>query len=119
MLMPLAAVKTIDRDELRAALAAGKVKLVMALSEWAFQAKHIPGSLHFNSAAELMAVLGKDEDIVVYCSDVNCHASVALYQNLLEHGYTHVRRYSGGLIDWEAAGLPLEGEWITGKSASD
>jgi rhodanese-related sulfurtransferase len=60
----------------------------------------------------MMAALAKDDDIVVYCSDVNCHASVAVYQFLLEHGYRRVRRYSGGLFDWESAGQPLEGEWI-------
>jgi hypothetical protein len=25
--------------------------------------------------------------------------------------YRYVRRYSGGLLDWEDAGLPLEGEF--------
>jgi rhodanese-related sulfurtransferase len=116
MLMPLADVKTIDRETLRAELARGKIKLVMALNQWAFEAKHIPGSLHFNSPAELLAALAKDDDIVVYCSDVHCHASVAVYQNLLEHGYQRVRRYSGGLVDWETAGLPLEGDWIKARS---
>jgi rhodanese-related sulfurtransferase len=118
MLMPLAAVKTIDREQLRRELERGQIKLVMALSEWAFRAKHIPGSLHFNTPAELLAALGKDDDIVVYCSDVNCHASVAAYQNLIEHGYRRVRRYSGGINDWEAAGLPLEGEWVDARPAS-
>jgi hypothetical protein len=27
-------------------------------------------------------------------------------------GFTNVRRYDGGIADWETAGLPLEGEWI-------
>jgi rhodanese-related sulfurtransferase len=30
---------------------------------------------------------------------------------LREAGYQNVRRYSGGLSDWEEAGLPLEGDW--------
>jgi rhodanese-related sulfurtransferase len=119
MLMPLASVKTIDREELRRALARGDVKLVMALNEWAFRAKRIPGSLHFNSRAELMAALAKDDEIIVYCSDFNCHASVAMYQDLIEHGYTRVRRYAGGLFDWESAGLPLEGEWVDGLDARE
>jgi rhodanese-related sulfurtransferase len=29
---------------------------------------------------------------------------------LSQIGYKNVRRYAGGLSDWEAAGLPLEGE---------
>ena len=31
---------------------------------------------------------------------------------LVDRGFTNVRRYDGGISDWEAAGLPLEGEWI-------
>ena len=46
----------------------------------------------------------------MYCSDVACVASQYAYRALLEHGYTNVRRYAGGLSDWNGAGLPLEGE---------
>jgi rhodanese-related sulfurtransferase len=56
--------------------------------------------------------LDPDEQIVVYCTSDDCHASVTLYHALVDAGYKHVRRYSGGLTDWEAAGLPLEGEWV-------
>jgi rhodanese-related sulfurtransferase len=61
----------------------------------------------------MFSSLGKDEEIVVYCTSVECHSSLALYQALVERGYRKVRRYSGGLTDWEAAGLPLEGTWVT------
>ncbi|MGD0678249.1 MAG: hypothetical protein ABSC94_22795 [Polyangiaceae bacterium] len=37
-----------------------------------------------------------------------CLASVAAYHRLVQEGYTNVRRYAGGIEDWEAAGLPLE-----------
>lgn len=113
---PAAEVATIDRDELRAKLDRGDpFKLVMALGDFAFRAKRIPGSLHFHSSAETLAALGKDDDIVVYCSNVDCHSSVALYHALVEHGYRRVRRYAGGLIDWEEAGLPLEGDWVSSR----
>ncbi|MGA8039165.1 MAG: rhodanese-like domain-containing protein [Acidimicrobiia bacterium] len=89
-----------------------RFRLVMALNEWAFRAKHIPGSEHFNTPDETLGSLGPDDEIVVYCTSVDCHASIALYHALVDAGYRHVRRYSGGLTDWEAAGLPLEGEWV-------
>lgn len=111
-------VRTISREELRDKLARGdRFKLVMTLNEWAFRAKHIPGSLHFNNSEEMLAALGKDEEIVVYCSNVSCLGSVAAYYHLVDHGYTHVRRFAGGLIDWEEGGLPLEGEWVAGNAA--
>ena len=103
-------IRTIGRDELKAMLDRGdEVKLIMALSRWAFDAKHIPGSLHFDTPDELLAAVRPDDRVVVYCSNVDCLASVALYRELVRRGYRDVRRYAGGLLDWEDAGLPLEG----------
>ena len=55
-----------------------------------------PGSLHFDTPDELYAALTPDDDIVVYCSQVDCLSSVALYRDLVKRGYRHVRRYAGG-----------------------
>ena len=104
----------IGREELKEKLDRGyNFKLVMVLGEWAYRAKHIPGSLHFDTPEELYAALRPDDEIVVYCSNVDCLSSVAMYRDLLRRGYLHVRRYSGGLLDWEDAGLPLEGEFAS------
>lgn len=109
-------VETIERTELQRLLDdQSDVRLIMALNEWAFRAKHIPGSEHFNTPDDLFASLGLDEEIVVYCTSPECHASVALYWALIDAGYRHVRRYAGGLTDWESAGLPLEGSWADAK----
>jgi rhodanese-related sulfurtransferase len=51
----------------------------------------------------------------VYCSNVDCLSSVALYRELVRRGYRNVRRYSGGLLDWEDAGLPLEGAFASSR----
>lgn len=107
-------VRTIDRDELMEKMRLGEdFRLVMALNQWAFDAKHIPGSEHFNTPEELFAALGEHDEVIVYCTSEECHSSLALYQALVEHGFRNVRRYSGGLSDWEKAGLPLEGTWAT------
>jgi rhodanese-related sulfurtransferase len=109
-------VATIQRQELKAKLdQAAPLKLVMALNRWAFDAKHIPGSLHFDTPDELYAELNKEDEIVVYCSNVDCLSSVAMYRALVERGYSNVRRYAGGLIDWEEAGLSLKGELVESK----
>jgi rhodanese-related sulfurtransferase len=105
-------VPEIDRETLRARLDRGDdFKLVMAAHDWAFRAKHIPGSVHFKTDAEMLAALPKDADVVVYCSNIDCHASLMLIKKLREHGYSHVSHYAGGLIEWEEAGLPVEGDW--------
>jgi len=104
-------IRTIGRDELKAKLDRGDdFKLVMALNRWAFEAKHIPGSLHFDTPDELYAAVHPDDEVVVYCSHVDCLSSVALYRDLVRRGYSNVRRYAGGLLEWEDSGLPLEGE---------
>ncbi len=107
-------IRTIERSELKTKLDRGDdIKLVMALNRWAYEAKHIPGSLHFDTPAELYAAVRPEDEVVVYCSAVDCLSSVALYRDLVAHGYRNVRRYAGGLLDWEGAGLPLEGTFVS------
>jgi rhodanese-related sulfurtransferase len=110
-----AGVPAVSRDDLRAMLASGApFKLVMAASDFGFRAKHIPGSIHLGAHGgpdPSAAGLAKDDDIVVYCSNIDCNASIAAIAHLREQGYRKVRHYAGGLIDWEAAGLPVDGDW--------
>jgi rhodanese-related sulfurtransferase len=103
-------IRTIGREELQAKLARDDdFKLIMALNRWAFDAKHIPGSVHFDAPDDLYAAVRPNDEVVVYCSNVDCLSSVALYRELVRRGYRNVRRYSGGLLDWENAGLPPKG----------
>ena len=102
----------LGREELKAKLDRGDdFKLIMALNRWAYDAKHIPGSLHFDTPEALYAAVRPDDEVVVYCSNVDCLSSVALYRDLDRRGYRNVRRYSGALLEWEDAGLPLEGDF--------
>lgn len=110
-------IRTISRDELKAKIDGGDhFVLIMALNRWAFDAKHIPGSVHFDTPEELYAAVKPDDDVVVYCSHVDCLSSVAMYRDLVRRGYPNVRRYSGGLLEWEDSGLPLEGSYATAAS---
>ena len=107
----------INRDELKRKLERkDQFKLVMALGTWEYRAKHIPGSLHFLTLQDARVSLAQDDEIVVYCSNSACSASVFAYEYLVHHGYTHVRRYAGGILDWEEAGYPLEGEMVAEKT---
>jgi rhodanese-related sulfurtransferase len=110
-------IAVLDREQLQAKLAGRRpFKLVMAASDFGFRAKHIPGSLHVKAHGDTFSSLAKDDDIVVYCSNLDCNASKAAIKKLVELGYGHVSHYAGGIIDWEAAGLPVEGEWANGES---
>ncbi len=81
-------IRTIGREELKAKLDRHEdFKLIMALNRWAFDAKHIPGSLHFETPDELYAAVQPDDEVIVYCSNVDCLSSVALYRDLVRRGY--------------------------------
>lgn len=103
--------KTISAKELKQRIDAGeKIKLVNALEESKFRIKHIPGSLNIYRREDLEKNLGKEEQIVVYCTDYACNKSVMLYQLLEAIGYKNVTRFSGGMYEWENEGYKLEGE---------
>src|SRR5207245_8109955 len=98
--------KLISRDELKRKLERkDNFKLVMALGAWEYRAKHIPGSLHFLTPEEAITSLAQDDEIVVYCSSYDCVASVFAYKYLVHHGYMHVRRYAGFILDSEDSGF--------------
>jgi rhodanese-related sulfurtransferase len=108
-------VRLIAADELKAKVdRADDFKLVNALGEWEFRAKHIPGSLHFPTVKEALRVLRPEEEIVVYCSNPSCRASYLMYRELEKRGFKNIRRFEGGLLAWEEAGFPLEGDWVHG-----
>ena len=82
-------------------------KLVMTLPAHAYRAKHIPTSLHCETVEQMLNALDPWDEIVVYCADVHCPASIRAYRLLEREGYGRVRRYAGGIVDWEQAGYPL------------
>ena len=101
----------ITRDELREKVAHGdEFKLIMTLSKRAYEAKRIPGSIQFDTVEEALAALDPAEEIIVYCAGAYCPASIRAYRLLEARGYTRVRRYAGGIADWENAGYPLAGD---------
>jgi rhodanese-related sulfurtransferase len=106
-------VSTISRQELKEKLDGGHAfRLINCLDEWMFQAKRIPGSILFEGLKHALETLDPKEEIIVYCSNFDCTASVLVYQQLVEHGFQNVRHYAGGIADWEDAGYPLEGDRV-------
>lgn len=105
--------RSIDHQELKQKVDHHEsFRLVMALSEWQYQTKHIPGSLYFATIQDALTELHKEDEIVVYCSDRTCVASAAFGKLLEYQGYAHVLHFAGGLAEWEQAGYPLEGHHV-------
>lgn len=100
----------ITRQQLQKELADGRdLKLVMSLGSATFQHHHIPGTLHFDDPAAAFDALAVDDDIVVYDTGLSDPTSIQLCEQLTTRGYRHVRQYAGGIADWTATGLPVEG----------
>ncbi len=109
--------RTIDRDEIQAALAErDDVVLVETLRPEHYEQGHLPGAVHLHPddverrAAEVLPA--RDAFVVTYCSNVACRNSAAVAAQLEKLGYTNVRRYEAGKQDWTEAGLPLETEVV-------
>jgi rhodanese-related sulfurtransferase len=104
-------VSLISREELKEKLDRGdEFKLVMTYHEWAYKSKHIPDSINIDTSEDALELLDPADEIVVYCTNSACNASVKAYKFLVSHEFKNVRRYAGGLLDWEQAGYPLVGD---------
>ena len=97
------------------------LKLVFCMPESRYRKKHIPGSIcldiHQNIIKELpqfkeeiAGILSKDDEIILYCTDVSCNASITVYRILDQMGYENFCRFSGGLREWQEAGHEVESD---------
>jgi len=72
---------------------------------------HIKGSVNvaLDAIEQFSATLGKNTEIVVYCSNYQCSTSEYAAKKLKLLGYNHVYVYEGGIAEWYQKGLPVEG----------
>jgi len=116
----------VSTAELRRILAERSATVFDARPFMEFAVGHIPGalnvsakpgqpmSLYVSDVAEIGRVLGGNRaaPIVLYCNGPFCGKSARLAEELLEAGYTNVRRYQLGAPVWRALGgvMQLEPE---------
>ncbi len=94
-------------------------KLVMTFREQGFLAKHIPGSLNVYSEESAKGKIDPSDELVLYCVNERCLASITAYRQLSDYGFTNVRRFAGGLEEWEKMGFPLEGDQVEKSIEAD
>jgi rhodanese-related sulfurtransferase len=109
----MAALPTIDRDELRRKFENGEpFVLVDALPPMSYAHSHLPGAINLPpervDASAPKRIVDKDAEIVVYCANPTCESSIETGRSLLALGYVNVRHYPGGKDEWRSSGLPLE-----------
>jgi rhodanese-related sulfurtransferase len=86
--------------------------LINALSEDAFTAKHIPGSINItehNLECAKNVIPDKDQDIVAYYANADCDTSPKLAEKLTEMGYNNVWDFEEGFAGWRSEGYRLTG----------
>ena len=110
--------KEVSTDELRTILAERSATVFDARPLREYAISHIPGaanvsakpgvaiSLYVSDVAEIGRVLkgNKAAPVVLYCNGPFCGKSKRLAAELLDAGYTNVRRYQLGIPVWRALG---------------
>jgi rhodanese-related sulfurtransferase len=79
----------------------------------AFNAGHIPGARNLtlpriNVKAERDPTIEKFDNIVVYGDDPGDPTARGMTKRLMEAGYSHVRLFAGGLLDWIGRSYPVD-----------
>jgi rhodanese-related sulfurtransferase len=105
----------VSTEELQQILAAGSATVFDSRPHMEYAVSHIPGALnvaakpnvpisvYVSDVAEIGRILpSTDAPIVLYCNGPFCGKSKRLAEELLEAGYTNVRRYQLGAPTWRA-----------------
>ncbi|MFA7565440.1 MAG: rhodanese-like domain-containing protein [Alkalispirochaeta sp.] len=104
--------KIIDIETLKAKMDRGDdFYLVETLRSQDYDEWHLPGAIniHFNKIGkEARDRFKKGDEIVVYCHDEECRASIIAAEKLEKLGFEKVYDFSGGKKAWKAAGYPTE-----------
>lgn len=108
----VAGATTVTTTEAKALFDKG-VKFVDLRPDADWEAGRIPGAAHLDfkvkfSEEALGAVVGKDQDVVLYCSGVKCMRAPEGSIKAVSWGYKKVHFYREGLPGWQAAGYPVE-----------
>jgi rhodanese-related sulfurtransferase len=86
-------------------------RLIEVLLPGLFDDWHIPGAINI-PADDMKEIapgrLKRDEEIIVYCKDLECGASMRAANALLELGYKKIIDFAGGKKDWIDKGYPIE-----------
>jgi phage shock protein E len=73
-----------------------------------YEAGHIPGVtlIPMGEVANRLNEIPTDQTVIVTCRTGNRSGQVADF--LRQNGYTNIHNMAGGIVEWEAAGLPVE-----------
>jgi rhodanese-related sulfurtransferase len=116
--------REISTEELQTILSSRSATVLDARPAAEYGISHIPGavnvapkpgvpmSMYVSDVAEIGRLVhgNKSAPLVLYCNGLHCGKSKRLASELLEAGYSNVRRYQLGIPMWRAAGGVCEVE---------
>lgn len=104
-------VADISHDDLKAAIASGKVAIIDVNGTDTYKEGHIPGAIDFEANKDKLATLlpaDKSTLVVAYCGNEKCGAYKQGAKAAEKLGYTNVQHYSKGIAGWKKAGEPTQ-----------
>jgi rhodanese-related sulfurtransferase/DNA-binding transcriptional ArsR family regulator len=99
----------VDRRQLLSRIRAGEVTVLDLRDESEYTTGHIPGarSVPLPELKKALRSIPRDQDVVAYCHGPYCVLSLEAVQLLTGKGF-RASRLDDGVIEWAAAGLPVE-----------
>lgn len=76
--------------------------------QWEYDEAHIPGVVHIpmNDVPARLSEIPTDQTVIVSCRSGNRSGQVTNF--LRDQGFENVHNMDGGILAWQAAGLPVE-----------
>ena len=96
-------VEEISFEELKTKLAGKEVQLVDVMPAEFFKKQHIKGAINIPliDLRERAGELDKEKETVLHCKDYACQSSGTGAKILEQLGFENIKKYSGGLKDWQ------------------
>jgi len=84
------------------------VYLLDVREPWEYEEAHIPGVtlLPMGNVPDNLDQIPTDKQVIVTCRTGNRSGQIAAY--LRQNGFDNISNMSGGIVDWQAAGYPVE-----------
>lgn len=85
--------------------------IINALARSYYDDCHIKGSINvpLDDLEDYADKLDKNQEIIVYCAQYDCPVSRKAFRLLKMIGFTNVKAYEGGIVEWVQKGYPTEG----------
>ncbi|GIK57764.1 MAG: hypothetical protein BroJett015_34270 [Chloroflexota bacterium] len=99
---------TVDVKTVAAVKERDDVVLLDVREQWEYDEGHIPGVtlIPMNEVASRLSEIPTDKEVIVTCRSGNRSGQIADF--LRAQGFDNVHNMQGGIIAWEAAGLPVD-----------